>query len=227
VDYAVADLSDLSEVRRLVQQIIERFPDLSILVNNAGAIFARRGTTADGFERTLALNVLSPFLLSELLGDRLRANAPSRIINVASEAHQGATMDLSDLQAERSYRGLRQYSRSKLQLLLLTYACARRMDGSGVTVNALHPGFVYTRFGRNNPGPYGWLFTGLEWMVGVSPLRGAETTVYLATAPEIDGVSGKYFINSRPAPSSPASYDVAAGERLWEIVRDLTTPKTG
>lgn len=219
VDVLLADLAAQAEVRRLAAEVLARYPRIDVLINNAGGLYARRQLTVDGFEMTFALNHLAYFLLTNLLLDRLRASAPARIINVASQAHSG-TLDFSDLQNARRYSGFRAYQLSKLANLLFTYELARRLAGSGVTVNAAHPGPVASGFGRNN---------GALWRLGFrligplmrSPAQGAATSIYLASAPELAGVSGKYFADCREARSSRDSHDPAAALRLWEASERL------
>jgi NAD(P)-dependent dehydrogenase (short-subunit alcohol dehydrogenase family) len=217
VDALACDLSSLAEVRRLAAEVLEQYPRLDVLYNNAGALFATRQVTVDGYERTFALNHLAPFLLTNLLGERLKASAPARVITTASDAHNGAHMDFDDLMYEHhSYRGLQAYGRSKLANILFTYELARHLDGTGVTANTLHPGFVATGFARNNGPVYEAAMTLLR-PFAISPERGAQTAIYLATAPEAAQVTGQYFVKSKPAKSSPASYDEGAARRLWEL----------
>jgi NAD(P)-dependent dehydrogenase (short-subunit alcohol dehydrogenase family) len=220
VEAVVADLSVQAEIRRLAGEVRGRFPRLDVLLNNAGALFLKRQLSADGFEMTFALNHLAYFLLTHLLLDRLKASAPARVVNVASAAHRGARLNFDDLQGERGYRGYRAYRQSKLANLLFTYELARRLEGTGVTANALHPGVVATRFGRNN---WLWRLWGPVFrLFAISPAQGAETLVHLASAPEVERVSGKYFVKKQAVPSSPESYDRAAAERLWKASADLT-----
>lgn len=222
-DSLLADLSALDEIRRLAAEFRARYDRLDVLLNNAGAIFARRQTTADGFEMTFALNHLSYFLLTNLLLDVLKASAPARIINVSSDAHRSAQMNFDDLQHEKSYGmgGFQAYGRSKLANVLFTYELARRLAGTGVTANALHPGFVATGFGRNMPGLMNRVM-GIMHRFALTPEQGAQTLIYLASSPEVEGMTGKYFDKNRPVRSSPASYDEAAQKRLWDISEWLT-----
>ena len=221
IESLCADLSVQAEVRGLADAFRARHDRLDVLINNAGAIFAERQVTSDGLEMTFALNHMNYFLLTNLLVDALRASAPARIVNVSSRAHLGVALDFDDLQAERRYNGWLVYKRSKLANLLFTAALGRRLDGSGVTVNALHPGFVATRFGHNNRSALGY---GLRFaqLAAISPAKGAETTIYLATTPEVEGISGRYFHRKRPVEPSAAARDHAAAERLWEISAELT-----
>lgn len=221
-DSLLADLSALDEVRRLAAEFRARYDRLDVLVNNAGAIFARRQATADGYEMTFALNHLNYFLLTHLLLDVLKASAPARIVNVSSDAHRSAQMNFDDLQHENSYgmSGFQAYGRSKLANVLFTYELARRLAGTSVTANALHPGFVATGFGRNMPGLMNRVM-GIMHRFAITPEQGAQTLIYLASSPEVEGVTGKYFDKNRPVRSSPASYDETAQKRLWDISERL------
>jgi retinol dehydrogenase 12 len=216
VAFLLADLSSQAEVRRLAREFKDKYSRLDILVNNAGAIFSRRETTADGFERTWALNHLAYFLLTRELLDLLKASAPARIVNVASTMHTGGVIDFDDLQGEKRYSGIRAYSQSKLANVLFTYALARRLEGTGVTANCLHPGGVATGFGQNTPGALKLLMR-LAGPFLITAERGAATSIHLASSPDVEGVSGKYFSKSRPARSSAASHDQALQERLWAL----------
>jgi NAD(P)-dependent dehydrogenase (short-subunit alcohol dehydrogenase family) len=218
VDGLVADLFSMAEVRRLANEFTRKYSHLHVLINNAGAIFADRQHTVDGYERTFALNHLAYFLLTNLLLDLLKANAPARIINVSSGAHMGATLDFDDLQNEQHYSagGFTAYGQSKLDNLLFTYELARRLAGSGVTVNALHPGTVATGFGENNSGGMR-LAMQVFHLFSLTPDQGADTIVYLASSPEVEGISGKYWVKRKPVQSSAASYDEATQKRLWEV----------
>jgi NAD(P)-dependent dehydrogenase (short-subunit alcohol dehydrogenase family) len=223
VEGLVADLSSIAEVRRLADEFRRQHDRLDVLVNNAGAIFASRQLSADGYEMTFALNHLSYFLLTNLLLDRLIASAPARIVNVASRAHESAKLDFADLQGEKSYGmgGNRAYGQSKLANVMFTYALARRLARTGVTANSLHPGVVATGFGENNGGAIGAAMRVFH-SFSISPEEGADTVVFLASSPEVAGVSGKYFTKRQPVASSPASYDEAAQKRLWEISAQMT-----
>jgi NAD(P)-dependent dehydrogenase (short-subunit alcohol dehydrogenase family) len=216
IGYLLADLSVQSEVRRLASEFRSRHARLHVLVNNAGATFGSRRESRDGIEMTFALNHLAYLLLTNLLLDLLKASAPARIINVSSGAHQRATLDFADLQNQRRYRGMRVYGQSKLCNLYLTYELAERLRGTGVTVNALHPGFVATNFGRSDNGLMGAIMP-LAHRFALSPQRGAETLVYLASSPNVESITGQYFFRKRPVRSSPASYDLDARRRLWAI----------
>jgi NAD(P)-dependent dehydrogenase (short-subunit alcohol dehydrogenase family) len=223
-DGLLADLSSQAEVRRLAREVHDRYPRLDVLLNNAGAIFFGRQETADGIERTFALNHLGYFLLTGLLLDRLKASAPARVVNVASAAHRRGRIDFDDLQGRRRYSGWAAYSNSKLANLLFTYELARRLDGTGVTANAVHPGLVATRFGTNN-GRLARVLRPVFDLFSLSAEEGARTLVYLASSPAVEGVTGKYFIKEREAESSPASHDREAAARLWRVSEELTGMK--
>ena len=226
LSFIAGDLSSMAQVRAVAERFLAQHERLDVLVNNAGAVFATRQVSADGYEMTLALNHLNYFYLTQLLQDRLLASAPARIINVSSDAHKFAAMDFDDLMAERQYRAFSVYGMSKLANVMFTYELARRLEGSGVTANALHPGFVASNFGRSNGGVWGMLMP-LVQLLAISPQRGAETSIYLASSPALEDVTGQYFDKQRPAKSSPASYDVAAQRRLWEISEQLVQQAQG
>lgn len=221
VEFMWTDLSAQKEIRQLVQQFRNCYQRLDVLVNNAGAIFPRRQETVDGIEMTFALNHLGYFLLTNLLLDTIKASAPARIINVSSRSHARAQINFDDLQSRLSYHGLRAYAQSKLAIVLFTYELARRLEGTGVTVNTLHPGVVATNFATNNGGVVGLLMR-LFRLALISPEQGAQTSIYLATSPEVEGVTGKYFVKQKAVPSSPASYDTATASRLWQVSAAMT-----
>jgi NAD(P)-dependent dehydrogenase (short-subunit alcohol dehydrogenase family) len=221
VESLLADLSSPEQVRRLAAEAVARHSRLDVLINNAGAVFMRRRETVDGLEMTFALNHLAPFLLTNLLLDTLKANAPARVVTVASMAHRGVTIPFDDLQHTRSYSAFTVYGQSKLANILFTYELARRLAGSGVTANTLHPGFVASGFNKNN-GRLMALGMTLARPFAISPERGAQTSIYLAASPEVANISGRYFVNRKPAESSPASYDEQAQRRLWEVSEQLT-----
>jgi NAD(P)-dependent dehydrogenase (short-subunit alcohol dehydrogenase family) len=222
VESLVADLSSQDQVRRLADEVRERCDRLDVLVNNAGGMFLDRRETVDGIELTLALNHLSYFLLTNRLLPLLKASAPSRIVNVASDAHKGCSIDFDDIQGRRRYTGWRAYKQSKLANILFTYELARRLEGTGVTANTLHPGFVRTNFFKDFTGWVGFITKLGASLVAIGPEEGARTSVYLASSPDVDGVSGQYFVRSRPVRSSPQSHDRAAAERLWRLSEELT-----
>jgi NAD(P)-dependent dehydrogenase (short-subunit alcohol dehydrogenase family) len=225
VETLLADLSAQEQVRNLARQFRERFDRLDVLVNNAGGMWMKRELTVDGLEMTFAVNHLAYFHLTHLLLDMLRETAskaaPARIVNVSSRAHQGARLDFDNLQGERHYNGWQQYCRSKLMNLLFSYELARRLDATAVTVNALHPGWVATRFATNNPWT-GWLFSLGARLFGLSPEQGARTILYLATSPDVAAVSGRYFVQERAVASSPASHDEETARRLWQLSLEKT-----
>jgi NAD(P)-dependent dehydrogenase (short-subunit alcohol dehydrogenase family) len=219
---SVTDLALMSDVRALAQTLRERYPQLSILVNNAGAYFHQREVTSEGHERTFALNVLAPFLLTSLLTDRLRENPPARVVNVSSAAHRGYRVDFSDLESASRYSGFRVYGRSKLEILLLTREFARRLAGSGISVNAVHPGFVASGFGQNNAGATKRVFRFVEALFAISVQRGAETPLFVATDPSTTPISGEYFAKCRVAPASAPSQSLADARRLYEVCSEIT-----
>ena len=208
-------------MQRLAGQVLAAYPRLDVLVNNVGGYWATRHATEDGLERTFAVNHLAPFLLTHLLLDRLRSSAPARVVTVSSGAQAMGRIDFDDLQGERSYSGQRAYNQSKLANVLFTYELARRLEGSGVTANVLHPGVVRTAFGQEDSRGWMRLMLPVVRPFMKTPERGAETSIYLASSPEVEGVSGRYFANSKPKTSSRASYDTAAARRLWEVSAGL------
>ena len=222
VDVFAADLSAQAEVRRLAAEVKASYPRLDVLVNNVGGYWAHRHVTADGLEHTFALNHLAPFLLTHELRDLLVASAPARVVTVSSGAQAMGRIDLDDLQGERSYNGQRAYNQSKLANVLFTYELARRLEGSGVTATALHPGVVRTAFGREDAGGFMRLMFPVVTPFMKTPERGAATSIHLASSPEVAGVTGAYFANSRPKRSSKASYDRDLARRLWEVSAELT-----
>jgi NAD(P)-dependent dehydrogenase (short-subunit alcohol dehydrogenase family) len=223
VDLLIADLSRQSEVRRAAAEFLASGRPLHVLINNAGVVNMQRTLTADGLEATFAVNHLAYFLLTTLLLDRLRASAPARIINVASDAHKFGPLNFDDLQNGRSYRFMRVYGQSKLANVLFTAELARRLEGSGVTANSLHPGTVSTGLGTNN-GRWSRAIITLLRPFFRNPDRGAETSVYLATSPAVADVSGRYFVNSREKRPSAAAQDMDAARRLWTASEALIAP---
>lgn len=223
VDALVADLSVQAEVRRLAEQVRERYDRLDVLLNNAGGMFLERHESADGIEMTLALNHFSYFILTDELLPLLKKSAPARIINVASDAHKGATLDFDDLECRRRYSGWRAYQRSKLANILFTYELARRLEGTGVTANTLHPGFVRTRFFESFTGWAGFITRLGASLIAINADEGARTSIYLATSPEVEKVSGQYFVRCKPARSSPQSHDRQAALRLWQISEEMSS----
>jgi NAD(P)-dependent dehydrogenase (short-subunit alcohol dehydrogenase family) len=250
VEFLVADLSSQAEVRRLAREFLDRHDRLHVLVNNAGAMLAHRRESVDGIEMTLALNHLAYFLLTNLLLDTLKASAPARIVNVSSRAHRHVKgLDFTDLEARKGANsfwgygeskvadlafalfaamrqpGFVQYARTKFANLLFTYELARRLEGTGITVNALHPGFVASRFAEGN-GVWGWFIRSWARLFAINSEEGARTVVYLATSQEVEGVSGKYFVKEKAAESSAASREVGTGRRLWEVSEGMIRPRS-
>lgn len=220
-DVVVVDLSSQRSIRDAVDGIRARYPKIHVLINNAGVIPHQRETTVDGLEMQFAVNHLAYFLLANLLLDRLSAGAPARIVNVASGAHQGGTLDFADLQSERRYDAVRTYGRTKLANVLFTYELARRIRGAGVTANCLHPGVIATQLladYMNVPSVGG----AIAYTFGAAPTEGADTIAYLAASPEVEGVTGRYFIGRHEARSSATSYDEALQRRLWDESVKLT-----
>jgi NAD(P)-dependent dehydrogenase (short-subunit alcohol dehydrogenase family) len=220
VELLIADLSLLEDVRRLAAEFQQTHRQLHLLVNNAGCAYPTRTLTSEGFEATLAVNYLAPFLLTELLLDTLKASAPARIVNVSSAQHATVSIEFDNLQGEKKYANLRNYGQAKLALLLWTYELARRLEGTGVTVNALHPGITATNFVAGMNGPTALAMKLLKPFLLTSE-KGASTTLYLATSPQAEGVSGKYFVKSQEKQSSSGSYDQTVASRLWEVTEQL------
>ena len=221
IDLMLADLSSQSSIRQLAAQFREKHDELHVLLNNAGKLSSQRTTTVDGLETTFAVNHLGYFLLTLLLIEVLKASAPSRIVNVSSSAHRMGTIKFDDLQLERGYGGYKAYSQSKLANVLFTYELARKLEGTGVTVNSLHPGTVRTNLFKGVTGPVGAYINLLKPLMKSSG-RGAETAVYLACSPEVEGITGKYFINKKVAKSWRRSHDTEMGQRLWQVSCQLT-----
>lgn len=222
VNFLLADLSSQQQVRALAEEFSRSYPALHVLVNNAGGLFMRRLKTVDGYEMTFALNHLAPFLLTNLLLEELKASAPARVVTVSSAAHVGAHIHFEDLMYSRTrYSPMGAYGQSKLANAMFAYELARRLEGTGVTSNALHPGFVATGFAKNNGTLYKYGMTLLR-PFAISPERGAQTSIYLASSPEVEGVTGRYFVKRGPAKSSAVSYDEQAQRRLWEVSEELT-----
>jgi NAD(P)-dependent dehydrogenase (short-subunit alcohol dehydrogenase family) len=216
VEFIVADLSTNAGVQETAHEFKKRHTRLDVLLNNAGAMFMSRQVSKDGIEMTIALNHLNYFHLTILLLDVLKATGSSRIVNVSSDAHRGGKINFDDIQLEKGYSGMKAYSQSKLANVLFTYELARKLEGTKVTANALHPGFVDTGFGKNNGGLIKFGMSLLK-PIQRKPDVGAQTSIYLASSPEVEGVSGKYFADSKAVESDPASYDRGTAEKLWNI----------
>lgn len=216
-----ADLLRVSEMKRVAAEIAAAEPHIDVLINNAGAMFGSRQVTEDGLERTFALNHVSYFVLTHGLRERLVGSAPARIVNTASDAHESATLDFDDLQSSRSFRGFKVYSRSKLCNILFTRELARRLAGTGVTANSLHPGFVATRFGDESGGLFSMVVR-MAKLFALSPEQGAETLVYLASSPEVASFTGEYFHKCRAIVPSKEAQNDANAQRLWMETAKLT-----
>lgn len=216
VEFIVADLSTRDGVQRTAHEFKKRHTRLDVLLNNAGAMFFSRQVSADGIEMTFALNHLNYFHLTILLLDILKASGAARVVNVSSHAHEGAKINFDDLQFEKGYQAMTAYGQSKLANVLFTYELARKLEGSKVTANALHPGFVNTGFAKNN----GWFVKYAMLLMAPfqrKPQEGAQTSIYLAASPDVEGVTGKYFVDKKSTPSDPISYNRATAERLWQV----------
>ena len=218
VELMMCDLSSQADIRRFAADFLNTHNRLDVLINNAGVVVRQRSLTEDGIESTFAINHLGYFLLTNLLLDLLKKSAPARIVNVSSAAHAYGKIDFDNLQGERKYGGFSAYANSKLANVLFTYELARRLDGTGVTANCLHPGGVATGLFRNLPKP----IEALIKLVTISPNKGAETSVYLASSPAVEGVTGKYFARKRETRTSNASYNEEAARRLWEVSSELS-----
>ncbi|MFY9609883.1 MAG: SDR family oxidoreductase [Blastocatellia bacterium] len=218
VELMICDLSSKADIRRFAAEFINTHDRLDVLINNAGVVVRQRSLTEDGIETTFAVNHLGYFLLTNLLLDLLKHSAPSRIVNVSSAAHVYGKIDFDDLQGEKKYGGFSAYANSKLANVLFTHELARRLDGTGVAVNCLHPGTIATGLFRNLPKP----IEALIKLVTLSPDKGAETSVYLAASSGVEGVSGKYFAKKRERRTSKESYNEEAARRLWDVSAQMT-----
>jgi NAD(P)-dependent dehydrogenase (short-subunit alcohol dehydrogenase family) len=211
-----ADLSSQQSIRQLVEYFQHHYPHLHVLINNAGAAFSGRRETVDGLEMMFAVNYLAPFLLTNVLLDVLTASAPARIVNVSSAAQESSSIHLDDLQTEYHFSARGAYGQSKLAMVLFTYELARRLQGTGVTANCLDPGFVATNIGQRDASPPVRLLLKVIWSFGKSPAKGAQTSIYLASSPEVEGVTGQYFAKCMPRRSAASSYDESLQRHLWE-----------
>ena len=220
VDSLLADLSSQQDVRRLANEFKSKYSHLHVLLNNAGAVFMQRQLSVDGIEMTFALNHLAYFLLTNLLLDTIKASAPARIINVSSGAHTSGKIEFDNLQGERGYSP-RAYDNSKLANILFTMELARRLEGTGVTVNALHPGFVATGFAKNNGRLIAALVSIFAPLVARSPAKGAATSSYLASSASLEGITGKYFYDSHMIPAAPQATDMIVAKKLWDVSTEL------
>jgi NAD(P)-dependent dehydrogenase (short-subunit alcohol dehydrogenase family) len=227
VELLLADLSSSASIRAMVEEFDAKFDRLDVLVNNAGVYLSEWQESVDGLEVTFATNHLGYFMTTLLLWDKLVAGAPARVVNVSSAAHRGAKLDFDDLQNEKNYQGFRVYSQSKLANILFTYELDRRRNGADVTINALHPGFIASGFGRNNKGIVGFVMNHIVPWFARSATDGAKTSIYLATSPAVAGHSGEYYADCKPVHSSSESHNQAAAARLWaesEALTQITTP---
>ena len=223
VEYLLADLSSQAEVRRMAEEMQARYPQLDVLLNNAGVVLIRREISVDGFEKTWGTNHLNYFLLTNLLLPMLKKSPAGRVVNVASSAHWRGKINFDDIQLTHGYNIMKAYGQSKLANMLFTRELAQRLDGSTVTANAVHPGLVGTSLGQ-----YFWLARMLGKLFlrrAKSPEEGAETLIYLASSPEVEGVSGKYFVDSQEASSSEQSQDEELARRLWEVSEEMVKEK--
>ena len=221
VDAFAADMASQAEVRRLAVAVLKACPRLDVLVNNVGGFSAHRHTTADGLEHTFALNHLAPFLLTDLLLDRLKASAPARVVTVSSGVQSTGRIEFDDLQGARNYSGQRAYSQSKLANIMFTNELARRLKGTGVTATSLHPGVVRTNFGAEDQA---WLFAVIGPVLRPllkTPAEGAQTSIYLASSPEVNGVTGQFFAKRKPRTANKAADDIDMTARLWKVSADL------
>jgi NAD(P)-dependent dehydrogenase (short-subunit alcohol dehydrogenase family) len=216
-----ADLSSQVEVRRVAAELLDTLPNIDVLVNNAGGYWNTRHVTADGLERTFAINHLAPFLLTALLLDRLKASEDGRVVTVASNAQAMGRIAFNDLQGEQNYSGARAYNQSKLANILFTHELARKLHGTTVTANALHPGVVRTSFGAKDPGRAQRLFVPVARPFMRTPHQGATTSVLLASSPQLKGVQGEFFSNGKPKRSSKRSYDATLAGQLWRTSEAL------
>ena len=222
VSYLLADLSSQASIHQLAKEFLYSHESLDILVNNAGVFLSRRFATVDGIEYTFAVNHLAPFLLTNLLFERIKASSPSRIITTSSVAHRGARINFDNLQFEKGrYNGVEAYRQSKLANILFTKELALRLEGSGVTSNCFHPGGVRTNLVQSNPWYYRLIWAIIDPFL-VSPKKGADTALYLASSSEVDNISGKYFVNRKPVGTSGLADDQDAATRLWKISEELT-----
>ncbi|MFA6923755.1 MAG: SDR family oxidoreductase [Bacteroidales bacterium] len=216
VEYLLCDLSSLSSVRQLAAEFKNKYNRLDVLINNAGLILSKRETTIDGFEKTLAVCHLAHFLLTNLLLDTIKSSKPSRIINVSSVAHLMGHIDFDDLMFEKKYSSAKSYGQAKLANVLFTKKLAEKLEGTEVTVNSVHPGGVNTKFDRDLKGFYKFAWSSFKPFL-LTPEKGAETSIYLASSPEVDGVSGEYFAKKKIKRTSKESYDSEIADKLWKV----------
>ena len=216
IELLLVDLASEASIRDFAQEVLSRYDRLDVLVNNAGVYLPKRQTTMDGFEATFGINHLGTFLLTHLLLDRLKTTAPSRVVTLSSAGHMGGRIDFDDLMAERRYVPMRVYCNSKLANLLFARELARRLDGTGVTSNAVHPGAVGTEFAQDEPGLFNMAMKAFKPFI-LTPEKGARTTIHAASSPAVEGVTGEYFSRSKVARSSRTGRDMALAGRLWDV----------
>jgi retinol dehydrogenase 14 len=221
VDAFAADMSSQAEVRRLAAAVLDAYPRLDVLINNVGGFWAHRHPTTDGLEHTFALNHLAPFLLTNLLLNRLKASAPARVVIVSSGEQARGRIDFLDLQGARDYSAQRAYSQSKLANVMFTNELARRLQGTGVTANSLHPGVVRTNFGAEDQAGFFAVMGGVVRPFLKTPAQGAQTSIYLASSPDVEGVTGQFFANRKPKTANRLAYDTDMAARLWQVSADL------
>ena len=222
IDLLMADLAVMQEVRDLAEQVINRYDRIDVLLNNAGGYFTKHEITSDGLEMTFALNHMSYFLLTNKLMELLKYSAPARIVNVSSDAHYGVDIEFKNLNGEQEYKAWKAYQKSKLANVLFTYELLKKVPGN-ITVNCLHPGFVATNFGHNNGWFFGPVLKIAQRISAIDPEEGAKTSIFLCSAPEVKGVSGKYFYKCQPKTSSRESRNMDTGKRLWQISSDIAS----
>src|SRR5437588_1481452 len=221
VDAFAAEMTSQAEVRRLAAAVLDAYSRLNVLVNNVGGFWAHRHTTVDGVERTFALNHLAPFLLTNLLLDRLKASAPARVVTVSSGAQSMGRIDFDDLQGARNYSGQRAYNQSKLANVMFSNELARRLEGTGVTANSLHPGVVRTNFGAEDQARFFAVISRVILPLLKTPAQGAQTSIYLASSPDVDGVTGQFFANRRNKKPNKHAFDTKLTAKLWNVSADL------
>ena len=222
IDLLMADLAVMQEVRDLAEQVISRYDRIDVLLNNAGGYFTKHKITSDGLEMTFALNHMSYFLLTNKLMELLKYSAPARIVNVSSDAHYSVDIEFENLNGEQEYKAWKAYQKSKLANVLFTNELLKKVPGN-ITVNCLHPGFVATNFGHNNGGFFGPVLKIAQRISAIDPEEGAKTSIFLCSAPEVKGVSGKYFYKCQPKTSSRESRNMDTGKRLWQISSDIAS----
>jgi retinol dehydrogenase 14 len=227
IDAFAADMSSQAEVRRLAVDVLDAYPKLDVLVNNVGGFWAHRHLTTDGLEHTFAVNYLAPFLLTNLLLDRVKNSAPARVVTVSSGVQATGHIDFDDLQGARNYSGERAYNQSKLAVVMFTNELARRLAGTGVTANSLHPGMVRTNFGAEDQA--GWFAIAGRMLLPLlkAPAQGAETSIYLASSPDVEDVTGQFFADRKPKTANKLAYDTNLTARLWQISAGLVGMNTG